>query len=252
MTPLTWFPTRGGNSRGWVRNFTYGSKYRESQKGMQFARSSLRDHHGVWEPSGFRRCNRAGKRSSGRAVASEDAKLAERAKNGDTVAYEELVRGHQAVAFRTAYLIVGDASEAEDAAQEAFVKAYRALGSFRSGAPFRPWLLAVVTNEARNRRKAAGRRFGLALRAAREDSPGEGASPEEAAVAAERRAELLGALGSLREEDRMVIGYRYFLQLTEAETAAALGCARGTVKSRLSRALARLREKMVEDEDATG
>jgi RNA polymerase sigma-70 factor (ECF subfamily) len=50
----------------------------------------------------------------------------------------------------------------------------------------------------------------------------------------------------------MVIGYRYFLQLTEAETAAALGCARGTVKSRLSRALARLREKMVEDEDATG
>jgi RNA polymerase sigma factor (sigma-70 family) len=71
-------------------------------------------------------------------------------------------------------------------------------------------------------------------------------------VAAERRAELLGALGALRQEDRLVIGYRYFLQLSEAETAAALGCAQGTVKSRLSRALARLREKMLEEDDAAG
>lgn len=162
------------------------------------------------------------------------------------------MRGHQAVAFRTAYLITGDASEAEDAAQEAFVKAYRALGGFRSGAPFRPWLLAVVANEARNRRKAASRRVGLALRAAGEDPPGDAPSPEAAAVAAERRAELLGALETLCEEDRLVIGYRYFLQLSEAETAAALGCARGTVKSRLSRALARLREKMLEEDDAAG
>jgi RNA polymerase sigma factor (sigma-70 family) len=157
------------------------------------------------------------------------------------------VRGHQAVAFRTAYLITGDASEAEDAAQEAFVKAYRALDGFRPGAPFRPWLLAVVANEAKNRRKAAGRRLGLVLRAAGESQPGDVPSPESAAVAAERRAELLRALETLREEDRLVVGYRYFLQLSEAETAAALGWARGTVKSRLSRALARLRERMVED-----
>ncbi len=157
------------------------------------------------------------------------------------------MRAHQAVAFRTAYLITGDASEAEDAAQEAFVKAYRALNGFRSGAPFRPWLLAVVANEARNRRKAAGRRLGLALRAAGEGLAGDAPSPETAAVAAERRAELLAAIETLREEDRLVIGYRYFLQLTEAETAAALDCARGTVKSRLSRALGRLRERMVQD-----
>ena len=162
------------------------------------------------------------------------------------------MRGHQAVAFRTAYLITRDASEAEDAAQEAFVKAYRALGGFRTGAPFRPWLLAVVANEARNRRRAAGRRLGLALRVAGESPAGDTASPETAALAAERRAELLGTLGALREEDRMVIGYRYFLQLSEAEMAAALGCAPGTVKSRLSRALTRLRERMMEDEDAAG
>jgi RNA polymerase sigma factor (sigma-70 family) len=190
--------------------------------------------------------------ASGRAVASEDAKLVERAKDGDRAAYEKLVRGHQVVAFRTAYLITGDASEAEDAAQEAFVKAYRALGRFRSGAPFRPWLLAVVANEARNRRRSAARRANLALRAAREATPGDTSSPEAAALTAERRAELLAAMEALREEDRLVIGYRYFIGLSEAETAASLGCARGTVKSRLSRAIGRLREAMREEEDAAG
>ena len=162
-----------------------------------------------------------------------------------------MVRGHQAVAFRTAYLITGDASEAEDAAQEAFVKVYRALGRYRPGAPFRPWLLAVVANEAKNRRRAAARRASLALRG--EGPPGDASSsPEAAAVAAERRAELLAALEDLREEDRLAICCRYFLGLSEAETAATLGCARGTVKSRLSRALARLREKLVKEDDAAG
>jgi len=187
----------------------------------------------------------------GRAVASDEVKLVERAKGGDAVAYEELVREHQAAAFRTAYLITGDASEAEDAAQEAFVKAYRALGRFRAGAPFRPWLLAVVANEARNRRKAAGRRFGLALRVAEGGLLGEPApSPEASVVAAERWGELLAAVGGLREEDRLVIGLRYFLELSEAETAVALDCARGTVKSRLSRALGRLRERIAREDDA--
>ncbi len=95
----------------------------------------------------------------------EEAKLAERAREGATAAYEGLVRMHQAVAFCAAYLVTGDAPEAEDATQEAFVKAYRALGRFRPGAPFRPWLLAMVTNEARNRRRSAGRRAKLNLRA---------------------------------------------------------------------------------------
>jgi RNA polymerase sigma factor (sigma-70 family) len=161
------------------------------------------------------------------------------------------VRGHQEVAFRTAYLITGDAPEAEDAAQEAFVKAYRALGRFRSGAPFRPWLLAIVANEARNRRRAAARRTGLVLRAAREGTPeDELSSPEAAILAAERRGELLEALGRLREEARWAIACRYFLGLSEEETAATLGCARGTVKSRLSRALRTLREEIAKEGDA--
>lgn len=159
-----------------------------------------------------------------------------------------MVRLHEEVAFRVAYGITRDASEAEDAAQEAFVKAYRALGEFRSGSPFRPWLLAIVANEAKNRRKAAGRRMGLALRAEKDGALATShPSPEADVLTSERREELLAVVEGLREEERMVISCRYFLDLSEKETAAALGCARGTVKSRLSRAIGRLRERMVRD-----
>ena len=168
-------------------------------------------------------------------------------------AYEELVRLHQTVAFRTAFTITSDAAEAEDAAQEAFVKVYRTLDRFRTGAPFRPWLLTVVANEARNRRRAAGRRLGLTVRAAEHGAQEASAvSPEATVVAGERRAELLGAVEELRGEGREVISLRYFLELTEAETASVMGCARGTVKSRLSRAIGRLREKMMGTRDAAG
>ena len=167
------------------------------------------------------------------------------------MAYEKLVRGYQEVAFRTAYLITGDASEAEDATQEAFVKAYRALGRFRSSAPFRPWLLTIVANEARNQRRAATRRAGLFLRVVRERAPENGtSSPEASILAAERREELLDAIGGLREEARWAIACRYFLGLSEEETAAVLGCARGTVKSRLSRALGSLRAEIAKEGDA--
>ena len=188
-------------------------------------------------------------RTGGTDVTSEDARLAERARNGDIAAYERLVRAYEALAFRAAYVITGDASDAEEAAQDAFVKAYRSIKRFRPGAPFRPWLMTIVANEARNRRKAAGRRANLALRVAEETAtPGDSPSPEASAVAAERRSELLRALEGLREEDRLAIACRYFLGLSEAETAAVLGCAKGTVKSRTSRALGRLRERMVNDD----
>ena len=160
------------------------------------------------------------------------------------MAYEELVRRHQDVAVRTAHLIAPD-GDAEDACQEAFLKAHAALGRFRSGSPFRPWLLRIVANEARNRRRSAGRRTGLVLRAA-EDRPSDDAapSPESAVLAHESRTALLAAVNRLRDEDREVIGARYFLELSESETADALRIPRGTVKSRLSRALSRLRDTM--------
>jgi RNA polymerase sigma-70 factor, ECF subfamily len=171
----------------------------------------------------------------------EDAELIERARKGEVMAYEELVRRYQDVAVRAAHLIAPD-GDAEDAAQEAFVKAYAALARFRVDSPFRPWLLRIVTNEARNRRRSAGRRTGLALRAAEDRPLGDAApSPESAVLASESRAALVAALNRLRADDREVIGARYFLDLSEAETADALGIPRGTVKSRLSRALGRLR-----------
>lgn len=159
------------------------------------------------------------------------------------------MREYQALAFRTAYLISGDAAEAEDSVQEAFVKAYRSLKKFRVGTPFRPWLLSIVANEAKNRRRAAGRRVGLALRAADAAPDSTSASPEATVVATERHAELLKAVEGLREEERLVVSCRYFLELSEKETAAVLDCARGTVKSRLSRAVGRLRETMAKEND---
>lgn len=175
----------------------------------------------------------------------EDAELVELAKDGDVRAYGDLVGRYRDIAFRTAYLIARNAEDAEDAAQDAFVKAYYALDRFRPREPFRPWILRIVSNEARNRRRSAGRRERLAQRVAERRGAGDAApSPDAAALAQESRAALLVALETLPERDRLVIGYRYLLDLSEAETAAALGVRPGTVKSRLSRALVRLREAL--------
>ena len=152
-----------------------------------------------------------------------ETELVERARGGDGTAYAALVHDHEEIAFRIAYVICGNAADAEEAAQEAFVKAYRALGRFRTGEPLRPWLLAIVANEARNRRRSAGRRTALLLRAAGEGRPsGEAApSPEAALLAGERRSMLLAAMERLPDRDRTVIACRYLLELSEAETAPA-------------------------------
>lgn len=179
--------------------------------------------------------------------------LIARAREGDPAAYEDLVRLHQEIAFRTAFVVTRSAADAEDAAQEGFVKAYRALDRFRAGSPFRPWLLRIVANEARNRIRTRTRGQALAERAgvqARTESGGaqpHAPSPEEQLLAGERREALHRALEQLPQNDRLVIGYRYFLELSEAETAAAMDCPPGTVKSRLSRALARLRAGLGEE-----
>jgi RNA polymerase sigma factor (sigma-70 family) len=171
-----------------------------------------------------------------------EAERVGQAKRGDEAAYEELVKIHREVAFRTAYLIAGSAADAEEAAQDGFVKAYRALDRFREGLPFRPWLLQIVANEARNRRRAAGRREFLAVRAVAESvSGGAAPSPEAEVLAAAEREELVRGIARLREEDRLVIACRHFLELSQEETAAVLGVPAGTVKSRHSRALERLR-----------
>jgi RNA polymerase sigma factor (sigma-70 family) len=180
--------------------------------------------------------------------AGPDGALVELARAGDVAAYETLVRRYQDLALRTAHAILGSGAEVDDAVQEAFVKAYYALGRFRTGSPFRPWLLRIVANESIDRARAAARSVSLDLRPEPEDGPADARqpSPEASALALEQQTELLAAVNALRPDDRLVIAYRYWLDMPEAEMAAALGCARGTVKSRLSRALGRLRATLPE------
>jgi RNA polymerase sigma-70 factor (ECF subfamily) len=160
------------------------------------------------------------------------------------------MKRHETIAFRVAWAITGSAADAEEAAQDGFLKAYGALGRFRPGRPFRPWLLRIVSNEARNRRVAAGRRARLAMRLAEERRPDDAVpSPEAALLGHERRRDLLKAVDRLPQEQRTAIVCRYFLDLSEGETAVAMGTRRGTVKSRLSRALDRLEREIGADRD---
>lgn len=180
-----------------------------------------------------------------RPLDDSDSGLVERARSGDVAAYEAIVRRYQDVAFRVAYTIVGSAEDAEDATQEGFVRAYRAIHRFRAGAPLRPWLLTIIANAARTHRTAAARRPTLVLDWSAVDALADSApAAEEAILSRELQHELLAAVDTLREDDRRVIVSRYFLGLSESETAVVLGCAQGTVKSRLSRSLGRLRHQL--------
>lgn len=153
------------------------------------------------------------------------------------------------MAVRTAYSL-GAGSDAEDVVQEAFVKAYDALDRFREGAPFRPWLLRIVANETRNRHRGVGRRADRERSAWRRTEPllagGALDDPAGAAISHERRAEVLRGLAELSEAQRQVVTCRYLLDLDEAETATVLGWPRGTVKSRLHRALRRLAQVLAD------
>lgn len=125
------------------------------------------------------------------------------------------------------------------------MKAFKALSRFREDAQFRPWLLRIVANETKNLHRATKRRNLLELRVA--DDPVDHRDPAALAVRDAAKTELLNALKALPEKDRAVVTCRYLLDLSEAETAQTLGLAKGTVKSRLSRALAKLREAVSDD-----
>jgi RNA polymerase sigma factor (sigma-70 family) len=176
---------------------------------------------------------------------TDDSELIERAQQGDVDAYGELVRRYQRDARRAAAAI-GGAGLADDAAQEAFVRAYAFLQRFRPGAPFRPWLLAIVANVARNQRRSVGR-WTRANRAPCERgvAPGHAPSAEDVVLAGHGNGALRAAVDGLPLRYRDVVACRYLLELSEDETARLLGIARGTVKSRLSRALDRL-ERQIE------
>ncbi|WP_248966059.1 RNA polymerase sigma factor [Sphaerisporangium perillae] len=154
-----------------------------------------------------------------------------------------LVARYSAVAHRTAALL-GAGEETEDVVQEAFVKAFRHLRTFRREAAFRPWLLRIVANETHTITRSRGRRADLVLKAGAEPDLRVPDDPEDVAIATDRRAKLLSAVRALPEREREAVVCRYFLQLSESETAEVLGCPLGSVKSRTFRGLARLRKEV--------
>ena len=174
--------------------------------------------------------------------------LIARAQRGEVQAYEQLVQQYEQIAFRVAYLITHDEHEAADAAQDAFLRAYRSLHSFNLGRPFRPWLLRIVTNTALNRIQAAQRRERMTERYTRQIIVENGGlSIEGLAVKHDQQQRLITAVNRLSPDQQALIALRYFLELPEAEVAEVLKIPRGTVKSRLHRTLAKLREIIQRD-----
>jgi RNA polymerase sigma-70 factor (ECF subfamily) len=168
-----------------------------------------------------------------------DASLVAAALGGDLAAYGHLVRRHAPIAKRMAVLW-GAAGDADDVVQESLIRAHAALGRFRPGEEFRPWLLAIVRHQTLNTRRSRGRRSARAAAAA--TWPVGDVADE--ALDELRRARLLDAVRGLPAGVREVVVCRYLLELSEAETAATLQLRPGTVKSRLHRGLARLREEV--------
>ncbi len=167
-----------------------------------------------------------------------EARLVRAAQRGSTEAVDALFRREWPRAYRAAYLVVHDASAAEDIAQEAFLAAIRALDRFDRRRPFGPWLHRIAVNRAIDHARS---------RALRREVDAAAAEPEAPPPDAPLSAELIAALAELTPESRAIVALRYLLDLTPGEIAAALGLPRGTVNSRMRRALDRLAELLPEE-----
>jgi RNA polymerase sigma factor (sigma-70 family) len=173
-----------------------------------------------------------------------DHSLVRRAVDGDAAAFGELLARHRTSALRVASVVLGSPAGADDVVQDADLRAWRARGTIDPDRPFRSWYLHVVANAARNDRRARGRRAALEIRETSRAAADSVADPAERAVTAEERQVVLAAINRLAAADRLVIALRHFEQLGEHEMAEVLACPAGTVKSRLARAMSRLREQL--------
>jgi len=176
----------------------------------------------------------------------DEASLILKARRGDNAAWAELMRRHQQSVFRLAYLLLGDAAEAEDAAQDCLIRAYRSLHRFDESRPLRPWLLRIVSNLASNRRRSLARYWAALQKAARAE-PQSGSQMPHSSEAAEKAKNLWNAVERLPVRMQKVLYLRYFLELSVEETSAALALPEGTVKSQTHRALNRLQEIISRD-----
>jgi RNA polymerase sigma-70 factor (ECF subfamily) len=172
-----------------------------------------------------------------RLAGAEERAVVKAAQTGSEAAVEELFRRHWPHTHRAAYLIVRDSAAAEDIAQEAFLSALSALDRFDRRRPFAPWLHRITVNRAIDWSRARAVRHEVAATGTLIDATG-AASP--AAEELERGGELEAALGRLSVEHRVVVILRYLLDYTPGEIGRMLDLPRGTVNSRLRRALDRL------------
>lgn len=168
----------------------------------------------------------------------DDAALITRTLEGDMAAFGVLVRRHQAAVQRVATVVLGTREGADDVAQETFVRAYRALRTFHLDRRLDPWLFKIAANLARNQKRSAGRQSRLAVKVSAHTATAATDPP------VEDRMLVIDALNQLRPADRLVIALRYFEDLAEQEMAVVLNCRPGTVKSRLARAMDRLRQEV--------
>lgn len=142
-------------------------------------------------------------------------------------------------------MITGSSEEANDVVQDAMVNVYRGLGTYRGQGSVRSWMLRIVANHAKNQLRSSSRRLRRDDRHARlhvSVAP----APDDRVVDAAEQQSLADALARLSQADRQVLGCRFVAELSEAETADVLSLPIGTVKSRTSRALARLRAELEE------
>lgn len=172
--------------------------------------------------------------------------------SGDVLGFEQIVRYYGAMVFSLAARLVGPA-DAEDVVQETFLRAYHGLGKFRGESSLKTWLYAIALNRARARMGALGRLRAMFVPgrsheddpfASLDDAADPAASPEENAVLKERRVRLRAAIRALPEEFRAAVLLRDLEGLSYEEVAEVLGVPIGTVRSRLARGRALLKEKL--------
>lgn len=172
----------------------------------------------------------------------DEKDLLRRAGQGEQDAFRQLVEAYQAPVYRLALRMCGgDAALAEDAAQEAFLAAWRGLPRFRGDSRLSTWLYRLTTNAAIDWLRREKRHRGMDD-VTELELPDDGPGPQDQAEQAEAQQAVRRALGQLSEEHRQVLLLRYMQELDYAEIAAALEISEGTVKSRISRAKMRLRE----------
>jgi RNA polymerase sigma-70 factor (ECF subfamily) len=170
--------------------------------------------------------------------------LLDRARRGDLAAFNSLVEEHQGIVYNVCLRMLGSPAAAEDAAQDAFISAWRNLASLR-GDQFRAWLLRIAANACRDELRRRSRRPATSLDTSLEEGMPDPAdpdpSPEASVLSAELRGGIQAALLELPEDQRLAVILCDLQGLEYDEIARATGANIGTVKSRLSRGRARLR-----------